>query len=64
MYACKNVGCAINYCSLVKMSYESDWKGSSDCSAEIESFNKCMVAEKRRYAWMDKSERPPIYEYV
>lgn len=23
-----------------------------------------MIAEKRRYAWMDKKERPPIYEYV
>ena len=31
---------------------------------EINSFNKCMVAERRRYAWMDKSIRPPIYEYV
>ena len=23
-----------------------------------------MVAERRRYAWMDKSIRPPIYDYV
>ena len=23
-----------------------------------------MIAEKRRYAWMDKSERPPMYDYV
>ena len=25
MYACKNIGCAINYCSSVKMSLPSDW---------------------------------------
>ena len=31
MYACKNVGCALNYCSLVKMGWPSDWEGSSDC---------------------------------
>ena len=64
MLACKNVGCAINYCSLQKQSLESDWAGSSDCMEEINSFNKCMVAERRRYAWMDKSIRPPIYDYV
>ena len=64
MLACKNVGCAINYCSLQKQSYESDWQGSSDCLEEINAFNKCMVAERRRYAWMDKAIRPPIYEYV
>ena len=31
MLACKDVGCAVNYCSLLKMGYESDWQGSSDC---------------------------------
>ena len=61
---CKDVGCAVNYCSLVKMDYPSMWQGSSDCSEEIDQFNKCMVAERRRYAWMDKAIRPPIYEYV
>ena len=25
MYACKNVGCALNFCSLVKMGWPSDW---------------------------------------
>ena len=34
MYACKNVGCALNYCSLVKMGWPSDWEGSSDCIDE------------------------------
>ena len=23
-----------------------------------------MVAERRRYAWMDKAIRPPMYDYV
>ena len=64
MYACKNIGCAINYCSLVKQSIPSDWQGSSDCMEEIAAFNKCMVDERRRYAWMDKSIRPPMYEYL
>ena len=64
MYACKNVGCALNYCSLVKMGWPSDWQGSSDCMDEQKEFNKCMVDEQRRYNWMDKSIRPPMYEYV
>ena len=46
------------------MSVETEWKGSSDCSDEYDQFNKCMVAERRRYQWMDKSIRPPIYDYV
>ena len=64
MYACKNIGCALNYCSLVKMGQPSDWEGSSDCMDEQKAFNKCMVDEQRRYNWMDKSIRPPMYEYV
>ena len=31
MYACKNVGCAINYCSAVKIGSPQEWEGSSDC---------------------------------
>lgn len=64
MLVCKDVGCAVNYCSLVKMDQPSLWEGSSDCSAEIDQFNKCMVAERRRYAWMDRTNRPPLSEYV
>ena len=64
MYACKNVGCAVNYCSLVKMGWPSDWTGSSDCIDEQKNFNKCMVDEQRRFQAIDKKERPPIYEYV
>ena len=55
MYACKNVGCALNYCGLVKMGWPSDWQGSSDCIDEQKVFNKCMVDEQRRYSWMDRS---------
>ena len=64
MYACKNIGCAINYCGTVKMSTPSLWEGSSDCQQEIKDFNKCMVDEQRRWNWMDKSQRPPMYDYV
>ena len=64
MYACKNVGCALNYCGLVKMGWPSDWEGSSDCIDEQKAFNKCMTDEQRRYNWMDKKERPPLYDYV
>ena len=64
MLVCKDLGCAVNYCSLVKMDYPSMWEGSGDCREEIQNFNKCMVAERRRYAWMDKTIRPPMYDYV
>ena len=64
MYVCKDIGCALNYCGLVKKSYPDLWEGSSDCMQEYQDFNKCMVAERRRYQWMDDAERPPIYEYA
>ena len=64
MLVCKDVGCLVNYCSLQKMDYPSVWEGSSDCSEEISEFNKCMIAERRRYAWMDKSIRPKLYDYT
>ena len=63
MLVCKDVGCLVNYCSLIKMDYPSMWQGSSDCTEEIDSFNKCMIAERRRYAWMDKEKRPNLYDY-
>ena len=46
------------------MDYPSVWEGSSDCMDEISEFNKCMVAERRRYAWMDKAIRPPLEAYT
>ena len=32
MLACKNIGCSINYCGLMKVQYENEWEGSSDCT--------------------------------
>lgn len=43
MMICRDIGCEINYCGLLKKSYESDWKNSSDCSSEIKEFNNCMT---------------------
>ena len=63
MYLCKNIGCAINYCSLVKQDFEALWKNSSDCSKEIKLFNQCMVAERQRYRLLP--ERPEsLYDYI
>ncbi len=39
MYLCKNIGCAINYCGLVKMDFKALWENSGDCSREIKLFN-------------------------
>ena len=65
MLVCKDIGCLVNYCSLRKMDMAQEWEGSGgDCQDEIEKFNKCMIAERRRYAWMDKAERPNIYDYT
>ena len=64
MYACKNVGCALNYCSLVKMGWPSDWEGSSDCMQEQKAFNKCIVDEIRIARAIPKEERPSVYDYV
>jgi hypothetical protein len=51
MLVCKDLGCEINYCSLIKKSVPMEWEGSSDCSSEISNFNKCMQLERRRYMW-------------
>ena len=61
MLVCKDVGCAVNYCSLVK---NTVWDAGSDCQNEIKEFNNCMVSETRRYAWMDKAIRPPLFDYT
>ena len=31
MLVCKDIGCAVNFCGLVKSDYPSLWEGSSDC---------------------------------
>jgi hypothetical protein len=63
MIVCKDLGCEINYCSLVKQSLPSEWEGSSDCVEEITNFNSCMKQEQRRYNW--SSEKPAnMYDYI
>ena len=60
MYACKNVGCALNYCSLVKMGWPSgaqakvpwpDTPGSSQSGLAVAGVPMCpvTVAEVPRY---------------
>ena len=48
----------------MKGKYDAEWTGSQNCTKEFKELNSCMTAEKRRYSWMDKEVRPPIYEYV
>ena len=43
MIVCRDKGCFLNYCGLVKKSVESEWKNSGDCSQEIVEFNDCMT---------------------
>ena len=31
---CKDKGCIVNYCGLLKQSYPMEWEGSSDCVDE------------------------------
>ena len=45
MIVCKDVGCAINYCGLLKQSLPMEWEGTEDCATELTQFNNCMVAE-------------------
>ena len=35
---CKDMGCLVNYCGLLKKSYPSDWEKSSDCVDEYTNF--------------------------
>ena len=62
MMVCRDLGCEINYCSLVKKSYVTEWEGSSDCTQEIKNFNDCMVQERRRFSWM--KEKPAMYDWI
>ncbi|CDW90958.1 UNKNOWN [Stylonychia lemnae] len=62
MMLCRDLGCEVNYCGLVKKSYPMEWEGSSDCIDEIKQFNDCMTRERRRYAWLD--EKPPMFDYI
>lgn len=62
MIICRDVGCEVNYCHLLKKSVPMEWEGSSDCSTEQQAFNNCMRTERRRFMWSD--ERPPMYDYI
>ena len=31
---CKDLGCMVNYCGLLKQSYVTEWENSSDCKNE------------------------------
>ena len=43
MLVCKDLGCAVNYCGLLKKSVPMEWEGTDDCQQEFKSFNDCMV---------------------
>lgn len=62
MMVCRDLGCEINYCSLIKKSYVTEWEGSSDCMTEIKAFNDCMSMERRRFSWQE--QKLPMYDYI
>ncbi len=62
MMVCKDLGCEVNYCGLLKKSVPMEWEGSSDCSAEYKAFNDCIAQERRRYAWQEN--KPPMYDWI
>ena len=63
MLVCKDVGCAVNYCTLLKRYVPMEWEGTDDCGQEMATFSKCMVAEQRRYHW--SANKPnSLYEYA
>ena len=49
---CKDFGCLVNYCGLLKKSYVTEWENSSDCKNEYAQFNECMKMERRRIEWI------------
>lgn len=51
MIICKDLGCELNYCGLIKKSLPMEWEGSSDCTNELKQFNECMKIEERRFMW-------------
>ena len=49
---CKDFGCLVNYCGLLKKSYVTECENSSDCKNEYKNFTDCMKMERRRIEWM------------
>ena len=45
---CKDFGCMVNYCGLLKKSYITEWENSSDCKNEYTQFTDCMKMERMR----------------
>ena len=46
MMVCKNIGCEINYCQLIKFSkMEAEAEPDRECTQEISNFNNCMQIE-------------------
>ena len=65
MMVCKDIGCEINYCQLVKFNkVQSEAEPERECNEEINNFNNCMQIEQRRYQWMPANERPEKYHYI
>ena len=66
MLACKDLGCLVNYCGLLKRSVPSEWKESSDCVDEYQQFSECMKMEQKRWNWMPKEvkEKTVKYDYI
>eukprot|EP00347_Sterkiella_histriomuscorum_P006526 403352429 len=62
MMLCRDIGCEVNYCGLVKKSQPMEWEGSSDCVDEIKNFSNCMTQERRRYQWQEI--KPPMFDYI
>ena len=61
---CKDLGCLVNYCGLLKQSLESDWKNSSDCVNEYDDFTECMKQEHRRFSWLPEKDNVNKYDYI
>ncbi|CAI2365336.1 unnamed protein product [Moneuplotes crassus] len=62
MALCKNQGCDLNYCGLIKKSIPSDWRGSSDCSHEYKEFQSCIARERR--TWLGNKPDMSMYDYI
>ena len=64
MFVCKDLGCAVNYCGLLKRSVAMEWEGTDNCEQEYKQFNDCMTTEQRRYRWSDAKSTSTLYDYT
>lgn len=63
MILCRDIGCEIVYCSLLKKSVPMEHT-NSDCSNEIQNFNSCMLREKRKWEWGTNKGNISKYDYI